>query len=84
MHDFHFCDFYMLIRKVDGHIYVDRGKYKYFVAPDEIGRGDRIKVYSDENKLPSWAHKDDVYEIKKIEINITVTCDKNDSSKGDD
>ena len=57
---------YIVIRRSDGYVYADFGKFNDFLPSDKLG-GKRIKVYSSHDKTPSWVQLySDEYEIKKV------------------
>ena len=72
---FHYHEHAHIIRrKADGYIYVNRGKYTYFVSPKDMSKGDRIKYYMDITKLPSWATHSE-YELVAVKVEITEVED---------
>lgn len=57
--------YFIIKRKSDNYIYCDKGRYKDFLDSDEIKN---FMFYSDPKKMPSWAKRENEYEIKEVEL----------------
>ena len=60
--------YYIIVRKEDGYVYTDFGKYLGFASPYSIDGGKRIKYYTSVTKMPSWVNRPNGFEIKRVMV----------------